>query len=111
MLRLRSIERLLSRHRSFTALSGVLLVLGVAALNAHEALPQHHHHRGETTVCSAALSIAVLAGVAWLARRAAGVTRSVDMVGSRRSGCRRVLQSLSTATARAGPQAPVVLRL
>ncbi|HEY4429365.1 MAG TPA: hypothetical protein VGN08_14280 [Solirubrobacteraceae bacterium] len=72
MPQLRTIQRLMTRHRRGTALIGVLVVLGVAALNAHAALPEHHdadHHDG-ATMCLATMSIAVLAALGWRPKRA-----------------------------------------
>jgi hypothetical protein len=61
MIRLRGPSQILHRHRRATALAGILIVLGVVALNAHAALPEHHEQRGVATICIASLSIAVLA--------------------------------------------------
>jgi hypothetical protein len=108
--RLWSIERFLSRHRRATALVGVLLVLGTAALNTHEALPEHHHQVGEATVCIAALSIAVLAALGWGTRRSTGaVTCRIGMAVVRLE--RGHVTAIPAAIARAGPPGPAVLRL
>ena len=109
MLRLLNVERFLSRHRRATALVGIVLVLGVAALNAHAALPEHHDHDGVGTMCVAALSIAVLAALGWRAERAAATTPCVRLAGQRRP-----VFSLARDTprprARAGPPGVLPLR-
>jgi hypothetical protein len=106
---LRSSHRLLSSHRRVTALVGLVLVLGVVALNAHAALPDHHGHDGDATVCIAALSIAVLATLAWGAKRAdapAARPMRVPIVW-----CEHSVSADSPApSARAGPSGRVVLR-
>jgi hypothetical protein len=109
--RLRSIDRFLSRHRRTTAAVGVLIVLGVAALNTHEALPEHHHQHGEATMCLASLSIAVLATMGLLqAKHVATPTTRLGETAVRRSEIRLAVATPSAA-ARAGPCAPTVLRL
>ena len=50
------------RHRRVWLAAGIALACGVMALNAHAALPEHHHHDGNETMCLASLSIAVVAG-------------------------------------------------
>ena len=109
--RLRSIDRFLSRYRRTTALVGVLLVLGVAALNAHEALPEHHHRHGETTMCIAALSIAVVAALGCQTKRSVGPTTRLDGGTDIRRIVSRLAVQGPSAVARAGPPAPAVLRL
>jgi len=70
---MRTIDRFLLRHRRATALIGVLVVLGVAALNVHAALPEHHDDHGDrATMCVATLSIAVLAALGWRPKRGNG---------------------------------------
>jgi hypothetical protein len=71
--RLRTIDRFLSHHRHATAVIGVLVVLGVAALNVHAALPEHHEDHGDgATMCIGTLSIAVLAALGFRAKRVNG---------------------------------------
>jgi hypothetical protein len=41
------------------------LVLGVVVLDAHAALPEHHHLHGAETLCVASMAIATLAIAAW----------------------------------------------
>lgn len=107
----RSIDRLLARHRRTTAVVGVLIVLGVAALNTHEALPEHHHGHGEATMCIAALSIAVLAAIGLLeATRLTGPTTRLVAAAGRQIESRYAAESPSPA-ARAGPSGLTVLRL
>jgi hypothetical protein len=106
---LRKSHRLLSRHRRVTALAGLMLVFGVVALNAHAALPEHHGHDGDASVCIAALSIAVMATLAWGAKRADAPTARpmhVPIVW-----CAYPVSADSPApSARAGPSGRVVLR-
>jgi peptidoglycan/LPS O-acetylase OafA/YrhL len=107
---LRTINRFLSRHRRAVALVGVLMVVGVVALNAHAALPEHHDDHGEgATMCVAALSIAVLAALGWRAKRVDGpVARLVQTPLVRITG-RFPVEPPETA-ARAGPMWTAVLR-
>jgi len=110
MLRLRSVNDLIRRHRRVTALVGLLIVLGVAALNAHEALPEHHEHHGVATVCIAALSIATLAALGWGARHDARPVSSVRLVCVARTPIRFDPRP-PRALARAGPPGRLPLRL
>jgi len=71
MLRPRQINRFVRRYRRTVAVVGTLIVLGVAALDAHAALPEHHDHRGAATVCIAALAIATLVVFGFGVKRAA----------------------------------------
>ena len=100
---------MLYHHRRVTALAGLMLVLGVVALNAHAALPDHHGNDGDATVCIAALSIAVLATLAWGAKRADAPTARPMHAPIVR--CEHPLSADSPApSARAGPPGRVVLR-
>jgi hypothetical protein len=109
MPRLASIDRLLLRHRRATAVAGVVLILGVVALNAHAALPAHHDRHGDATICIAGLSIAVLAALGWRRRPVAGPARRIDFAPRTLVRC-RFLAEPPLALARAGPPGPVVLR-
>jgi hypothetical protein len=104
-----TIHRLLRRHRRFSALIGVLIVLGVGALNVHAALPDHHDAHGVATVCVAALSIAVMAA-AWSAKRLCNpsIVRRFSVL-LRSPG--RLIAERPRPAARAGPPRPAVLRL
>jgi hypothetical protein len=110
--RMSTATRLLERHRRLTAVLGVVVVLGVAALNVHAALPEHHHDHGGATVCVAALSIAVLAAAAGLLLRArARLARLPRLDDARRYD--GVVRRAPRATSRAGPlrqTVPLVLR-
>jgi hypothetical protein len=109
VLRLASLNRLLTRHRRAAAIVGVLVVCGVAALNVHAALPEHHGGDGDATVCVAALAVAVIAALGW---RAAGEATARDRIVC----APKAPVPISHATApplpraRAGPLAVVVLR-
>ncbi len=105
-----TIHRLLRRHRRFSALLGIVIVLGVAALNVHAALPEHHDQNGVATVCLAALSIAVAAAVAWSTKRlfAASIPRRFTPLPPAPG---RLLADGPRANARDGPPGPAVLRL
>jgi hypothetical protein len=105
-----SINRVVSRHRRATALVGVMVVLGVAALNAHAALPEHHHVHGVMTLCVASLSIAVLAALGLKTKRSAGPTIRLGRTAVVQIPDGPEAESVS-AMARAGPSGPVVLRL
>jgi hypothetical protein len=104
------VNRVLTRHRRITALVGVIVVFGVVALNAHAALPEHHHDHGKTSMCVAALSIAVLAALGCCAKRAVGLGVRLSW-----TPVPRAVSSLTVNVpwvhARAGPPAPVILRL
>ncbi|MCW3069520.1 MAG: hypothetical protein JWL67_2145 [Solirubrobacterales bacterium] len=107
---MRRIDLFLGRHRRAAALAGVTLVLGVAALNVHEALPEHHELHGDATMCVAALSIAVLAAVGLRPKSEASRTpgtRLAPIVLSRG----RPHPRTCSAPARAGPLRQAVLRL
>lgn len=104
-----TLRRAIARHRTLAALLGVVLVLGVAALNVHAALPEHHDAHGLTTVCVAALSIAVLAACSWGATRplrTAFVPRLLDTV----PWPAPLAAPAPRAAARAGPPGAIVLR-
>lgn len=108
VLELRSINRVLRRHRRMTALVGVVVVLGVVGLNVHALLPDHHD--ATETVCVCALSIATLVGLGWGWARSLGA-----FVPLRRMLTIRVKTSVTPAEtlagmARAGPLGSVVLR-
>lgn len=110
MIRIASVNRVLLRRRRLTAVLGVLVVVGVAALNVHAALPEHHHHHGEMTLCVAALSVATAALAGW------AVARTWVAVAIRPRSTRLRIRPLMRAftpwpsNARAGPLVPVVLR-
>ena len=111
MSRLRNANRFVSRHRRFTALLGVLVVLGVAALNVHAALPEHHGGDGDATMCMATLSIAVLAAVGW-ARRRLVESPSAPIFTPLFLPCEGLLRAdRPLPLARAGPPGAAVLRL
>jgi hypothetical protein len=110
VLQFADINRVVSRHRRITALVGVIVVLGVVALNAHAALPEHHDEHGKVTVCIAALSIAVLAALGCHTKRSVGLRMRLT--------CTPLLRVMSgfavdapCALARAGPSGLAVLRL
>jgi hypothetical protein len=56
-------------RRRATALVGVLIVLGVLMLDAHAALPEHHHVHGTETACVASLAVAALATAGAMRKR------------------------------------------
>jgi hypothetical protein len=105
-----TIHRLLRRHRRATALLGILIVLGVAALNVHAALPEHHDAHGVATVCVAALSLAVMAAIAWRTKRSPGLSIVRCFATLLRTPGRLVADG-PRPVARAGPPGPAVLRL
>jgi hypothetical protein len=107
---LADINHFVSRHRRITALAGVIVVFGVAALNAHAALPEHHDDHGKATMCIAALSIAVLAAVGFCTKRSFGLRVRVGWTPLLRA-LSSVTVDVSRVRARAGPPAPTVLRL
>lgn len=105
-------RRLLKRHRRVSALLGILVVLGVAGLNVHAALPDHHDKNGVATVCVAALSFAVIAGIAWGTKRSSGAS-ILRRFGPLLRTPGRLVADGPRAVARDGPPGPgpVVLRL
>jgi hypothetical protein len=106
---MRSIDRLIGRHRRGFALLGMIVVLGVAALNVHEALPEHHEAHGSATMCVAAMSIAVLAAFAWRTRRSPAPMPGI-VLAPRVQMPSLVAVGCPLPAARAGPPGPVVLR-
>jgi hypothetical protein len=109
VLRAQSVNRFLVRHRPTTALLGAIIVLGVVGLNAHAALPEHHDTPGHVTVCTAALSIAILAAVGLAAKCLRGPTTALRRVYIPQAES-RIVAVTSSSNARAGPAVPVVLR-
>ncbi len=109
VLRARSVNRLLLRHRRTTALLGTILVLGVVGLNAHAALPEHHDTPGHATMCIAALSIAILAAAGLATRSLAAPATSLHSVRLPQVRC-RIPADPASSNARAGPAVPFVLR-
>jgi hypothetical protein len=108
--RLAPINRVISRHRRATALIGVLVVLGVGALDAHAALPEHHHQDGKVTVCIAALAIADLAALGWCKQSTPNLTTRPRSARRRQAASRPAID-IPKASARAGPSGLAVLRL
>jgi hypothetical protein len=109
VLRARSVNRFLTRHRRTTALLGAVIVLGVVGLNAHAALPEHHDEPGHVTMCAAALSIAILAAVALVTKCLPAPRKALRLVQRPRVKSRIAVRTASS-NARAGPAVPVVLR-
>jgi hypothetical protein len=89
-------------------LAGIVLTLGVVALDAHAALPEHHHQHGTETLCIAALAIAVVA----LSVLLRPVGRSQPIPRPLTVGLRPRWRGLAPAAApaRAGPASLAVLR-
>jgi hypothetical protein len=105
-----TIRRFLRRHRRVSALLGILIVLGVAGLNVHAALPEHHDTNGVATVCVAALSLAVIGAIAWSTKRAFA-TSIVRRFASLLCTPGRLVADTPRPVARAGPPGAAVLRL
>jgi hypothetical protein len=106
---LRDINRGLTRHRRVTALAGVMLLLGVAALSTHAALPEHHEPGEEICLCAFALATLCAVGM--------GLGRSSvsRLIPCRRMPVLRAPLQIATAVrvggmARAGPPVSLVLR-
>ncbi len=110
MLVLRGINLTFRRHRQLAVLASTVIVLGVAVLNTHAALPEHHD--AGDAICVCALSIATLAVVG------VGLGRSFFrplVLPLRRAPVVRVMRGIAVelrirGIARAGPAGPVVLR-
>jgi hypothetical protein len=98
-----------ARWRRRLAMLAILLVLGVVLLDAHAALPDHHHVHGVETMCLASVAIATLAVAALAFARPVGgcmlPRRSRLSVRRPRSP---LLSACHSVAARDGP--PVVLR-
>jgi hypothetical protein len=92
------------------ALAGVLLVLGVVALDAHAALPEHHHSHGEATVCLAALAIATLGALGWALSRAVAQMPPLRALPRVRRLPLAPLCRVAYVPARAGPARSPILR-
>jgi hypothetical protein len=84
-------------------------VLGVVVLDAHAALPEHHHVGGTETLCFASLAVATLAVAAWALGSIKRAKRHVLGRPRPRSFPFVLFRPLG-AIARAGPAPPVVLR-
>jgi hypothetical protein len=97
------------RLRRLLAATGIVLTLGVVVLDAHAALPEHHHAHGTETICVSSLAIAALFGVAALLRR-----RDFSVPWFARPGVRRMPRRpffpTPSVTTRAGPPRLAVLR-
>ncbi len=109
MLRARSVNRFLVRHRRTTALLGTIIVLGVVGLNAHAALPEHHDTPGGVTMCPGALSIAILAAVALVAKCLLAPSTLMSQIPLPHLES-RIAADTTSSNARAGPAVPFVLR-
>jgi hypothetical protein len=90
-------------------LLGTIIVLGVVGLNAHAALPEHHDTPGHVTMCSAALSIAILAAIGLMARCLLAPRTRRRRIYLPAIKIRIALES-GSSNARAGPPVPLVLR-
>jgi hypothetical protein len=97
------------RHRRTTALFGTIIVLGVVGLNAHTALPEHHDTPGHVTMCAGALSIAILAAVALMAKCLLAPPALLSHVPLPHLES-RIAADTTSSNARAGPAVPLVLR-
>jgi nitrate/nitrite transporter NarK len=109
MLALRDVNRVLTRNRRVTALVGVMLLLGVAALSTHAALPEHHETGEEICLCAFALATLCAVGL--------GLGRSFvgRLIPCRRMQVLRAPLQIAAAVrvggmARAGPPVLLVLR-
>ncbi len=109
MLSARRVNRFVMGHRRATALAGTIIVLGVVALNAHAALPEHHDTPGHVTMCAGALSIAILAAVALITRSLLAPTPNLRRVCLPRVEG-RIAADPTSSNARAGPAVRFVLR-
>jgi hypothetical protein len=99
----------LHRHRLAVALAGVTIVLGVAALDTHAALPEHHD-AGEG-ICLCALAIATLGMLgAGFVRSICGLLLPLRRVPVMWASSRLVTDRRFRGIARAGPEQRVVLR-
>jgi hypothetical protein len=107
------VHSFLARHRRITAIVALMAMLGVLALQAHAALPEHHHHGGKATVCIASLVEVAVIVVALFKRRRVpmalpgGIGAVVPLVAVRPLA----IPETCHAWARAGPSEDSVLRL
>lgn len=97
------------RYRRVLAAVGIILTLLVLVLEAHAALPEHHHVHGTATMCLASLAIAALFAAAILLKR-----RVCTVAGHPPASAwvlpEPVFSSTSSMPARAGPSRSPVLR-
>lgn len=107
MTRLTGTRRILRRHRLLFGLAGVLLVLGVAALNTHASLPDDHEAGG---ICLCALSLAILGGVGLAVRGPMLRPRVLLRLAPMRAPARSWTDECPPGNARAGPFPSLVLR-
>lgn len=109
VLRLADINRALTRYRRTAVLVGALVFPGVVALDAHAALPEHHHARGEVTICIAALAIASLAPLGWR-RQPTPRPTTRTLAAALPQTARAPVVGAQRISARAGPSGLAVLR-
>lgn len=84
-------------------------MLGVVMLDAHAALPEHHHVNGTETICVASLAVATLAMAAWALGSIKRTKHRRRVQPQVRWPC-HVSLAVPGPCARAGPAPPVVLR-
>jgi hypothetical protein len=109
MLALRDIHRALTRHRRVTAVVGVMLLLGVAALSTHAAVPDHHDAGEEICLCALAIGTLCAVGLG-LGRSFAGRTIPCRLMPVLRAPRQIVADVRVGGLARAGPPVLLVLR-
>jgi hypothetical protein len=106
---LRDINRVLRRHRRVTALVGVMLLLGVAALSTHAAMPDHHDPGEEICLCALALATLCAAGLG-LGRSSVSRLIPCRLMPVLRAPRQIVADVRVGGWARAGPPVLLVLR-
>jgi hypothetical protein len=111
VMRIADINRAVSRHRRMTAIAGTLVILGVVALDAHAALPEHHDKPGDATVCIAELAIATLAAFSLFKRQPASNTPAHTGGAALPRATKRFTSDTPKDRSRAGPSGLAVLRL
>jgi hypothetical protein len=104
------INRAFKRHRRVTVLAGAIIVLGVAALSTHAALPGHHD-AGEGA-CACALAIATIGGaLGWgFGRPLLGPLLGLRCVPVVHKRMTVLADPRLRGIARAGPAGPVIRR-
>ena len=112
VLRSSTINDFVSRHRRAAALAGVIVILGVVALDAHAMLHENHvQQNGKVTMCVAALAIATLAALGWWCKKRSPGAATHMVAALLPQHSQSLPASPPRASARAGPGSPAVLRL
>ena len=99
----------MGRRRRLMALAGIALMVVVLGLDAHAALPEHHHTDGHETVCVASMAVATLTAFGCCVK-APPLQKASRRPRIRIRSKGRVVAPVIPILSRAGPCRSVVLR-